>query len=1245
MQVGRRRAGCLTPFRVPPIVDSVALRSGRHTVSPTHGQRRREEPEASVAKGWRRRRRSRGVRGSFRSAALAINRDKVYDGAMKLLAQGKFDKGIAELAKLVVDDPKDVRTLLKIAETLHVKMGKRKEALEHYDRAASLYTDQGFFLKAVAVFKQMLAVDGTNPDLHLRLAELYQQLGYGSQCLLHYQQVVVLFEQQGRSKETLGILKRMVDLDPENLQSRIKVAELFHQQGMAQEAVDEMRQSFEYLRSQQRFDDAVRVGEKVCAWDVNAVDVARELGQIYMDRGDAKSALAKLQLCFRQAPRDLELLGLIASAFLALNQVAKSVSVYKEMARIHEGNGDATNARHYWEQVLEYAPGDDDAEIALGRRAATVMATAAPAAMAPRSNPEDEAVQRLLTETDVYVKYGLREKAIEHLDKIFALRPEHLPALEKLRTLQNQTKQPAAAYATLKRMVAQGEVMGHPKVGEWQAELARTDAPAPARPAPAPAPAPAQRPRPAPAAPLSTEGEVILVDEPLDAPPPAFEDEPLDGDPLEDNASYLSEDEPLDEPAPSAPPGLDLPPMPAGLDNDDDAMRTLALPVGALATLPPVPRGTIDDDVGMRTMAVSAFQPKGGLGSLNLEPPLPDDEELLGAGDDDDNFDDATMMLDTSKPPPGEMILEEPADDGDDGDLGADADALVREALGLSTEAPPIPGSFSAEEPFNEPSGALEQVDDELILEAEELPPPAQFTDDDAEMLDALAAEAVNDAARSNDPFGLSPADMGELASIANRASQEGDAVEALAGPPPPSLDDDFSSDRTVAYPGADWQAKIAAAGIPSRTVDDSMLETGEREAVLAPPMASQTGEISSADVTGPPETTAAFEADNFNASSGFDGASDGFDPNEFDLPDDVKAALARPEVASDELGPLPPEFDDDVADSFDALATGTYESGHLHESQNGVSNADIPSLASVDAAAVIEVGGDGPFEAPPASVEDVPDNVSQARALFAPDRGFEDDPANTFFPDELAEAEFFIQQELFDEAREILEPILEEIEDSERVKHMLARVAAKEAGEPEPPAPWERQLIEDVAAEILDAPAPELSDPGQVSVEEVLSQFKKGIAETVPEDDAATHYDLGIAYREMGLLDDAVGEFEVAARAPTKAPDSWFLVALVRLEQGRADDALIALERAVSAPGAAKAQKAAAEYQRAVILVDHLNRGADALVSLKRSQLLGGNAPDLDRRMQSLMKAHSDVDLTAVSANESGRPKNIDYV
>jgi tetratricopeptide (TPR) repeat protein len=48
----------------------------------------------------------------------------------------------------------------------------------------------------------------------------------------------------------------------------------------------------------------------------------------------------------------------------------------------------------------------------------------------------------------------------------------------------------------------------------------------------------------------------------------------------------------------------------------------------------------------------------------------------------------------------------------------------------------------------------------------------------------------------------------------------------------------------------------------------------------------------------------------------------------------------------------------------------------------------------------------------------------------------------------------------------------------------------------------------------------------------ELLSQFKSKVQEHLPPEDAAAHYDLGLAFKEMGLIDEAIGEFQIALRA-----------------------------------------------------------------------------------------------------------------
>src|SRR5262249_10327598 len=86
-----------------------------------------------------------------------------------------------------------------------------------------------------------------------------------------------------------------------------------------------------------------------------------------------------------------------------------------------------------------------------GARAAAPATTAPASAPAP-TQKTSEALQKLLTETDVYMKYGLRDKALEHLKKIFAISPDNLDAHGKVRDIYLKSGENDGAKRTLVTM-------------------------------------------------------------------------------------------------------------------------------------------------------------------------------------------------------------------------------------------------------------------------------------------------------------------------------------------------------------------------------------------------------------------------------------------------------------------------------------------------------------------------------------------------------------------------------------------------------------------------------------------------------------------------------------------------------------------------------------------------------------------------------------------------------------------------
>ncbi|MGB7844278.1 MAG: tetratricopeptide repeat protein [Candidatus Acidiferrum sp.] len=153
-------------------------------------------------------------------------------------------------------------------------------------------------------------------------------------------------------------------------------------------------------------------------------------------------------------------------------------------------------------------------------------------------------------------------------------------------------------------------------------------------------------------------------------------------------------------------------------------------------------------------------------------------------------------------------------------------------------------------------------------------------------------------------------------------------------------------------------------------------------------------------------------------------------------------------------------------------------------------------------------------------------------------------------------------------------------------------------------------QFLTELAKEIddlgLDALTPTMSQPNEAAQEsakepvglnaesgplkEVFDEFRAELGEMGLEDeDLETHYNLGIAFREMGLLEEAIGEFQKVAKANDRgkafryAMQCSTLLGLAFMEKGQPDIAAIWYERALTTPGLDSESKLALRYDLGV--------------------------------------------------------------
>ena len=92
-----------------------------------------------------------------------------------------------------------------------------------------------------------------------------------------------------------------------------------------------------------------------------------------------------------------------------------------------------------------------------------------------------------------------------------------------------------------------------------------------------------------------------------------------------------------------------------------------------------------------------------------------------------------------------------------------------------------------------------------------------------------------------------------------------------------------------------------------------------------------------------------------------------------------------------------------------------------------------------------------------------------------------------------------------------------------------------------------------------------ELGDPGLV---QIFEEFRKGVDQQLGNEDYDTRYNLGIAYKEMGLIDEAVAEFQLAAKDPQRLLECSSMLGLCFLEKGMPKLAVKWFEKGLKAPG-----------------------------------------------------------------------------
>lgn len=272
------------------------------------------------------------------------DKSAIIKEAQRYIARGQIDKAIAEWEKLAKEYP-DGNTFNTIGD-LYLKRGNKSEAIDAFHKAASFLRQEGFALKALALYKKILNINAGDPEALYSLGELNEAKGLTMDAIKYYLASADSLSREGKKEKFFAIYEKILSLSPSNIPLRNRIAEIYAKEGLRAEA------AMQYLY----------------------------LARLYTEKGDTGKAILYYQKALEDQPLNreaiLELNGLYEKAEYfdqAIEQMKEAVSLFPvdaeivlRCAEIFIIAARLKEAKGYLKQVNDLAPANIKARRLLG---------------------------------------------------------------------------------------------------------------------------------------------------------------------------------------------------------------------------------------------------------------------------------------------------------------------------------------------------------------------------------------------------------------------------------------------------------------------------------------------------------------------------------------------------------------------------------------------------------------------------------------------------------------------------------------------------------------------------------------------------------------------------------------------------------------------------------------------------------------------------------------------------------------
>jgi len=287
---------------------------------------------------------------------FGFNKQKVLSAAEKFVQQGKLPNAITEYEKVLKADPKDL-TVMNTVGDLYSRLGNGEKAVECFKSVGDAYASQGFTVKAIAMYKKLSKLKASL-ECALRLAELYTQQGLFNDARAQYLQVAEEFLREGQLEQAVRIFQKTLEMDPENVAMRTRLAEVYVRLGKKTEAWQIFSAAAETLRGKGQLGPAEEILQRMITLDPGNGYALLLRGRNAFDAGDMAAAIQCLE---KVADLDTHPDGLrtLLQAYLQTGRLTEAGTLAAKLLSVHNDIGailsyaDALIAGGQFEEALQ----------------------------------------------------------------------------------------------------------------------------------------------------------------------------------------------------------------------------------------------------------------------------------------------------------------------------------------------------------------------------------------------------------------------------------------------------------------------------------------------------------------------------------------------------------------------------------------------------------------------------------------------------------------------------------------------------------------------------------------------------------------------------------------------------------------------------------------------------------------------------------------------------------------------------